>query len=154
MYPAVLTLHSWLRWGALLLGVAATLDAVKDPAPPSTRLFGRSWESLLMLAIDCQVLLGLVLYVGLSPFTRQAMAQMSVALRNPQLRFWSVVHIAWMFGAFVLVRAGRILGLAPERAARRQRGRAICFALATVAMAAGTPWPGTTAARPLLRWWW
>ena len=32
VYPAVLTIHSWLRWVALLLGVAATFNAFRHRA--------------------------------------------------------------------------------------------------------------------------
>jgi hypothetical protein len=147
MYFTVLMVHSWLRWAALLLGVMATLDA----APASNPRPRGSWDSLLMLTIDCQVLLGLLLYFGLSPLTKTAMMNFGPALRSPALRFWSVTHVVLMFGAFLLVRTGRVLGMTAATPHGGRRRKAICFALATIVMAAGIPWPGTAFARPLFR---
>jgi hypothetical protein len=146
MYGSVLAVHSWLRWGALICGALATGDAAVPRRRPRA-----SFDSLLMFAIDCQVLLGLLLYFGLSPLTRRVLADFGGSLGNPVLRFWGVIHVVLMFGAFVLVRVGRVLAMtAPTPQAARRR-KAICFGLATLVMAAGTPWPGTIAGRPLLR---
>src|SRR5262249_21123356 len=96
MYGVVLALHSWLRWVALLLGCAATINAFRDPLQPSERPPGARWDTYFMLAVDLQVLFGLFLYFGLSPFTKAAMVDFAGALHNPALRFWGVEHIGVM----------------------------------------------------------
>ena len=150
-YVVVLTIHSWMRWAALTLGAAATANAFvgrrENPARP-----GRSrWDTFFMAAVDLQVLLGLFLYFGLSPSTTAGMNDLQAALHTPVLRFWTITHVAMMFGAAVLVRVGRVLAMnAPTPEARRTR-RGIAFALALLIMIAGIPWPGTIVGRPLFR---
>jgi hypothetical protein len=161
VYSAVLTVHSWLRWAALLLAIAATVNAARPldagTAAPSTtssgrsRLPGRWWDTSLMLAVDLQVVVGLFLYFGLSPFTKQAMEDVGAAMRIPTLRFWAIEHAGGMFAAVILVRMGRVLAMnAKEPAAARNR-RLVCFAVATVLMLAAVPWPGLSMGRPLFR---
>lgn len=150
-YPAVLTIHSWLRWGTLILGTAATLNAFlgrsENPAKP-----GRSrWDTFFMLAVDLQVLLGLALYFGLSPTTIAGMNDLQAALHTPILRFWTFVHILSMFGAFLLVRVGRVMGMNSATPDSRRRRKGLAFGAALLVMLAAIPWPGTAAARPLFR---
>ena len=150
MYPAVLTIHSWLRWAALLLGAIAAFNAFRYRA--AERLRGQRWDWAFMLAVDLQVLFGLLLYFGLSPFTSAAMGDMGTALRDPSLRFWAFTHVATMLVAVVAVRAGRVLALCEPTSRARRNGRYICFGIAVLAMVAGIPWPGLANARPLFRW--
>ena len=77
MYSVVLTIHSWMRWLTLGLAAAATLNATRPPLIGVKTLPGRWWDTFLMLAVDLQVFFGLLLYFGLSPFTKEAMANMS-----------------------------------------------------------------------------
>ena len=101
MYPAILTIHSWLRWVALLVGAAATFNAFRHRAETAERPRGQRWDTFFMLALDLQVLFGLLLHFGLSPFTREAMNNVGAALRDPGLRFWAITHISLMFVAVV-----------------------------------------------------
>jgi len=149
VYPAVLTIHSWLRWAALLLGVTATANAFRHRADTSTRVRGRRWDWLFMLALDLQALFGLLLYFGFSPFTRAAMSNAAMAVRDPGLRFWAVTHVVFMVVALVAVRAGRVFAMSEETS--RRSGRYLCFAIAVLAMVAGVPWPGLANGRPLFR---
>lgn len=154
MYTAVLAIHSWLRWATLLLAVGATVNAFRRDADLARRMPGRQWDTLFMMALDVQVLFGLLLYFGLSPFTKEAFNDMGAALRHPGLRFWSVEHIAAMLAAVVLVRVGRVLALGAKSAEARRRRRLIFFTLTTIAILAGIPWPGLENGRPLFRWGW
>jgi hypothetical protein len=151
VYPAVLTIHSWLRWAALLLGATATLNAFHVRADTADRPRGQWLDWAFMLALDLQVLLGLLLYFGLSPFTSVAMSNMGIALRDPALRFWALTHVATMLVALVAVRAGRVLAMGEPTSRGRQNGRYLCFAIALLVMMAGVPWPGLAYARPLFR---
>jgi hypothetical protein len=151
MYSAVLTIHSWMRWLTLLLAIAATLSAIRPPVAGAARLPGRWLDTFFMLAVDLQVFFGLVLYFGLSPFTKQAMTNMNAAMLNPALRFWAVEHAGGMFAAVVLVRMGRVLAAnAPSPIEARNR-RLTCFAMATAGMLLAIPWPGLSNGRPLFR---
>jgi hypothetical protein len=146
MYNAVLLLHSWIRWVALIAAVGATLNALLRRDAGADR-----WSLIAVTALDTQMLLGLLLYLVLSPFTTQAMKDFGLAMRTPQLRFWAVEHAGMMFLAVVLAHVGRVLA---RKAATPQAKRSrllLCFAAATFAMLAGTPWPWMANGRPLFR---
>jgi hypothetical protein len=151
VYPTVLAIHSWLRWAALLLGVTATFNAFLRRADTAERPRGQRWDSFFMLALDLQALLGLLLYFGFSPFTREAISNMGMALRDPGLRFWAITHVAMMCVALVAVRVGRVFAMGDKTSPTRRNGRYICFAIAVFAMVAGVPWPGLANGRPLFR---
>jgi len=151
VYPTVLTIHSWLRWATLFLAVAATLNAFRRDTDVSQRMPGRHWDSLFMMALDFQVLFGLLLYFGLSPFTREALNDLGAALSNPGLRFWAIEHIGMMVAAVALVRAGRVLALTATTASARRTRRALFFTLTTLVILGGIPWPGLENGRPLWR---
>ena len=85
MYSAVLLVHSWLRWAALVFGATATFNAFRRRADTDERPRGQRWDWAFMLAVDLEVLCGLLLYFGLSPYTSEAMSHIGLALRNPGL---------------------------------------------------------------------
>ncbi|OFV89828.1 MAG: hypothetical protein A3G76_12705 [Acidobacteria bacterium RIFCSPLOWO2_12_FULL_65_11] len=147
MYSTILTIHSLVRWIALAAGVAATMAALTGSDKRTDRL-----GLLLMIALDVQMLLGLILYLVLSPYTSQAIEDFRAALQNPQMRFWVVEHTATMLGAVIVVHGGRVLVLKTEAAADKRTRRIVCFAIATVGMILGMPWPGLPYGRPLIRW--
>ena len=151
MYSAVLAVHSWLRWITLALAIAATTNAARPAQSADEPSAGRWWDTWFMLAVDLQVLFGLLLYFGLSPFTRDAMSDMGTAMRNPALRFWAVEHAGGMFVAVVLVRMGRIRAANSSSPQAARNRRLACFALATACMLAAIPWPGFSNGRPLFR---
>jgi hypothetical protein len=152
LYAIVLTIHSWLRWIVLLAGivafvrsaVGASRRATWTPADDRTGF----WFSMVL---DVQVLLGLILYIFLSPFTHAAFRDIGEAMRNSGLRFWAVEHIFGMVIAIGFVHVGRARARKAD-SLRRHRVVAIFFGLALIAIAASIPWPGMPAGRPLLRW--
>lgn len=136
MYLTVLTLHSWNRWLALALAIAATINAfVYAPHVIDGRPRGSKWDTFFMAAIDLQVLLGLLLYFGLSPYSTEAMSNPSGAMKSASLRFWGFEHEILALGSMIAVRLGRIFATrgsaTPES---RQRRRLVCFAVALVTM--------------------
>jgi hypothetical protein len=149
MYSLVLILHSWLRWVALVAGVGATLAAQADRSSRAER--ADRWGFALIMALDLQMLLGLLLYFVVSPNMAAIRDHFGEAMQNRALRFWAVEHVTMMFAALVIAHVGRVLGRrAPTPEAKRTR-LLICFGLATLAMFAAVPWPGLPYGRPLLR---
>jgi hypothetical protein len=145
MYSIVLILHSWLRWAAIIAGVAATATASTAPGSPRSEKTGL----LFIIAMDLQLLLGLLLYAFLSPMTEAIFSDFGAAMRNPTLRFWAVEHITMMVAAVAFAHLGRVLARkAPTPAARRTR-LIVCFGIATLLMILGTPWPGMRVERRL-----
>jgi hypothetical protein len=149
MYSAFLLLHSWIRWLALAAGVMATISAIRGVSsrePGSDR-----WGRILTIALDVQLVIGLLLYFAVSPVMESIRANFAAAMPNPQLRFWAVEHVSGMFIALVLVHVGRVLSRKASSPASRRTRQMICYGLATLVMLLGTPWPWTAAGRPLFR---
>ena len=149
MYGIVLNIHSWLRWVVIIAGLWTILRAWIPGPRPWTRTDDRSVRAFVG-ALDIQMLLGLLLYFVLSPFTKQAMADMGMAMKVPGLRFFAVEHTLGMVIAITLAHVGaaRIRRATPER---RHRIASIYFVLALLAILASIPWPGLPAGRPLFR---
>jgi hypothetical protein len=152
IYAAVLFIHSWLRWIVVLTGTAAVVRAVVGAATgkPWTATDDRAgfWFSI---TLDVQFLLGLILYVFLSPFTHAAFSDFGGAMKNSVQRFWAVEHFVGMLVAIGLVHIGRARARKTD-SLRRHKVAAIFFGLALVVILASIPWPGTPYGRPLLRW--
>jgi hypothetical protein len=151
VYTPVLSIHSWLRWITLLLAVGATLNAWRADTDLSARPPGRYWDVFFMMALDFQVLFGLLLYFGLSPLSKFGLENIGAAMQSSNLRFWTFDHIAWMGAATVLVRIGRVLAINATTSNDRRKWRFLFFALTTLTIMTGIPWPGLSYARPLFR---
>ena len=154
MYTTILTLHSWVRWLALIAGVAATIATLgtsSAPAAPPVKSRADVWGLILMIALDTQLLLGLLLYFFVSPNMAEIRANMGAAMRDPASRFWAVEHVTMMLGAIVVAHVGRVLGRKATSSESKRMTLRICFGLATVLMVLGMPWPGMRAGRPLFR---
>ena len=126
--------------------LAALMGRVQGERSPADR-----WGLAAMMALDLQMLLGLLLYLVVSPNMRAILANFGASMKDPALRFWAVEHTATMFAAIVIAHIGR--GLARKAAtpvAKRTR-LMICFGLATLLIMLGMPWPGRPGGRPLFR---
>jgi len=148
MYTFVLALHSWVRWIALLAGIGATAMAFAER--PNERR-ADPWGIALVTSLDIQLLLGLLLYLVLSPNIAAIREHFGEAMQSRTLRFWAVEHLTLMFAAVVLAHVGRVLGKKAATPASRRTRLLICYGAATIAMLAGIPWPGLPYGRPLLR---
>ena len=141
MYGIVLIIHSWLRWAVIAAGIAAV---ARGGARDSST--GR-WFTILL---DVQMLIGLLLYFVLSPFTKAALGDFGSAMGNSQLRFFAVEHVFGMVIGLALAHIGTAkIKKAPEH--RRGRLAMIFYGLALIAILASIPWPGMPAGRPLFR---
>jgi hypothetical protein len=151
MYTFVLLLHSWLRWVALVAGVAATVTSYSDRSTTTGQGRADMWGLVLMAVLDLQMLLGLLLYLVLSPFTAEAFKDFGAAMKSPGLRFFAVEHLALMLAAVVAAHVGRVLARKAATPDRKRMRMVICFGLATALMLLGIPWPGMASGRPLFR---
>jgi hypothetical protein len=151
MYTAALLLHSWIRWVVIVLGAVAVWQAA---AAASERRWSPSDDRagmLFTLALDVQMLIGLLLFFWLSPTIPAAMENASAAMRQPQLRFWLVEHPTGMLAALILVHVGRVRTRRVPDAVKGRRAR-LFFGLALLLILAAIPWPGLPYGRGLIRW--
>ena len=152
MYSAFLLIHSLLRWVVVIAGLVVIARAIagissrRDWQPGDAA--GVRWFSI---SLDVQFLIGLLLYVWLSPFIRDAWADMGATMRNAPLRFFAVEHLTGMLIGIALAHIGKSkIGKAADAAQKHKRAL-IFFSLAMVVIMLSIPWPGTPGGRPLLR---
>ena len=150
MYSTVLTIHSWIRWIAIVAGVGATLAALRNRARTDDSVADR-WGFVLIMALDIQLLLGLLLYFVVSPNMRAILDNFGGAMKDPALRFWAVEHVTTMVVAVILAHVGRVLARKAATPSAKRTRMIICFGLATLLMMVGTPWPGMMNGRPFFR---
>src|SRR5262245_50033788 len=108
MYSATLLVHSWVRWAVIVTGLIAILGGIigvarKGQWTPADDRAGL-W---FIIALDLQFVLGLALYLFLSPFTAEAMQDIGAAMKNSGLRFWAVEHVFGMVIGVALAHIGR-----------------------------------------------
>jgi hypothetical protein len=146
MYTTVLIVHSWIRWVALIAAIGAAFAALRKQDGAMER-----WGMIAMTTLDLQMLLGLILYLALSPNTAAIMNNFAGAMKDPTARFWAVEHVATMFLAVIIAHVGRVLARKATSPEAKRRRTLICFSLAALFMIIGMPWPGRPGGRPLLR---
>ena len=152
MYSSALWLHSLLRWAVLLTAVVAWFRAAagKTGNRPWTAQ-DDLWGLLLTISVDVQFLVGLILYLFLSPITRMGIRNFAASMQIPAARFFTVEHVVGMIVGIALIHVGRVK-IRKATAPRRKHALAmVFFGIALVVMILAIPWPGFPVARPLLR---
>jgi hypothetical protein len=146
MYSIILALHNIVRWIVVILVVVAVVRAYLG------RFGKREWTEIerkvgafVGMAIDIQLLLGLLLYFFLSPLTKSAMLNFGAAIQAPDLRLFTLVHPVLMVFAVVFAHLGSILPRKVTRPASKFERAALWFSLTLLMILLGMPW-----ARPLL----
>ena len=152
MYNLVLLAHSWFRWLVLLAALVAVARAIGGV---STR---RPWTPVddraglwLTAALDLQMLLGLALFIFLSPVTKSAFVDVAAAMKVPDVRFFLADHPVGMIIAIALAHVGRVRIRKAADSESRHKRAAIFFGLALLMMLLSIPWPFLSAPRPLFR---
>jgi hypothetical protein len=152
MYTTFLSIHSYVRWLVLLFALMAVARGVsgliaRRPWLPGDETAGR-W---FVISLDVQALIGIVLYVFLSPFTIPAWTDLAGTMRNAPARFIAIEHVTGMIVALAFAHAGRVRIAKATNARRRHLLMVAFFGLALLAIAISIPWPGMPSGRPLFR---
>jgi hypothetical protein len=96
--------------------------------------------------MDVSLLLGLLLYIFLSPITKAAFADFGTAMGVAELRFYAVEHIFGMVVAVILAHVGRALSKKATEPVKKYRAAAIWYTVSLLVILAMIPWD-----RPLFR---
>ena len=147
MYMFVLFAHNIFRWVVLIAGIVTVVMSFvgwfsKSDWTRTNEKMGMAYVSL----IDMNVLLGLLLYIFLSPITKAVFANFGAAMGDNTLRFFAVEHIFGMIVALAAAHVGRVLTKKATEPLKKHRTVAIWYTLSLLIILAMIPWD-----RPLLR---
>ena len=153
MYSVTLLVHSYLRWVVIVLAAVVVIRSFAG------WFGGRPWvpgdeaaSKWCTIVLDIQLLIGLLLYLGISPLTRAAFSDFGAAMGDRVLRYWAVEHLFGMLIGVALIHIGRARARRAPVGPPRHRVTAIFFTLGLLAILVSIPWPGLPTGRPLLRW--
>ncbi len=146
MYEFILAIHNIIRWVALVLLIVTTVSAFigwlgKREWAERDRKFG----VFTTIALDTQLLLGLILYFFLSPLTKTALQDFGAAMGVTDLRFYVLEHALFMILAVILAHVGSALAKKATDLKAKFMRAAIFYGLALLLVLLGIPW-----GRPIL----
>lgn len=140
MYDILKVSHNGLRWVLLAVLLFVIIRSWLGFAQKSSygKLDNATGGALVGLA-HLQLLIGLILYFGLSPITKAAFADFGAAMKDPTLRLYAVEHILTMVIAVALLQVGRIFSKKAAEDARKFRVMAVFSTFALLLMASRMP---------------
>jgi hypothetical protein len=140
MYEFIRSTHSSLRWILLLVLlfviVRSWMGFVNKRS--YTKLDNATSGALVGLA-HLQLLLGLLLYFGLSPITQLAFSDFGAAMKDSQLRLYAVEHFITMLAAVALIQVGRIVSKKASDDTSKYKKMAIYTTIAVLLMISRMP---------------
>lgn len=152
MYNFLLLSHSWLRWVVLILAVLAIYRNYEGFST------GRKWtatdkkfNTFFIGSLHLQLVIGLILYSGVSPMMQGIMADMSASMKNKELRFWAVEHMTGMIIAVLIAQIGSIKAKKQVSDAGKFRTAFFWFLAAIILVLIMIPFGIWNADRPLFR---
>lgn len=141
MYPIVLAIHNVVRWLVLLFGIVAVVRAFLGwRSGRDWQDVDRKWGVFYTSAIDTQFLLGIILYIFLSPIVKTAFQNFGAAMSVPDLRFFALEHIFYMVLGLVFAHLGTVL---PKRVADSQtkyKRTLLLLGFSLLLVLIGMPW--------------
>ena len=151
-YSISLFLHSWNRWIILIAGIVVLSAAINGY---SRKLkysnFQRIGAIVFMSSLHLQLLVGLAMYLFLSPITAQALSDFGAAMKEPVLRYWSVEHASVNFLAICAAQIGSYFVKDRLIAIDKQKHSIIWTSIALVLLLAMTPMGMMGVDRPWFR---
>ena len=138
MYNAFLTTHSYLRWIVLILAAVTVVKYISGKFGKKSFTAADNKISLFYsIAMDIQLIVGLVLYLFLSPITNT----FHIDMKDTFSRFWGMEHITMMILAVAFVHIGRVMVKKAKTDAAKFNKGTIYFLLSLLIMLAAIPWP-------------
>ena len=150
-YTTVLVIHSILRWVVLLAGTAAVAQAIVALASGGAFEKRHKLTNLAyLISLDTQLLIGLILYLGLSPFGVGLFSGgMGAVMKDSVLRFWAVEHVTGMVVGIVLMYVAYVFVKRGKTDKAKHVWTAVGMGLSLLIVLASIPWPFRAAGRAL-----
>lgn len=136
MYNGLLHAHSGLRWIALILIVAAIINALMNRKGSTYVKKDRMLNLFSMISLHTQLLIGLVLY-----FISSKVSFNEGWMGNKITRFFGMEHFLLMVLAIVVITVGRKKAENANEASQKHQLILKWFVIGLVLILAGIPWP-------------
>lgn len=109
MHTYLLYAHSWLRWAVLIIGIVAIVKSYMGwKNNEAFAAHHKRTNAFLIASVHTQLLLGFILYFGLSPMMQNIFQDFGAAMKNATSRYWAVEHITGMIVAAAIIQIGSI----------------------------------------------
>lgn len=132
MYQTLKHLHSGFRYIVFVFIIIAIISALigwlGNKKFTSTN---KKINLFTLISAHTQLLIGLVLYF-VSDITKSALSNWSVAMKNPDLRYWAIEHFAMMVIAIALITIGYSKSKKANLDIQKHRNVAIFYGLAFI----------------------
>ncbi|MBL7815903.1 MAG: cytochrome B [Saprospiraceae bacterium] len=152
MYNFFLISHSWLRWVVLIMAVYAIYKNYEGFTS------GRKWlvsdkkvNTFFIASLHLQLLLGLILYFGVSPTVQTFMADVKGSMKVAELRFFGMEHFVGTVLGIVIAQVGSIRAKKQISDAGKFRTAFFWFLIATLVILIMIPFGIWNADRPMFR---
>ena len=147
LYTLTLAGHNIMRWVVLVLAIYALYRVFAG-------LFGKKeWGdadrkalSFYAIGMDVQLLLGLLLYFVFGGWFGMMSQNMSMVMRDSNMRFFAVEHFSVMLVAVILAHVATVMAKRGSTDRAKFRNGAIFLTLSVLAVLFAIPW----AMRPML----
>jgi hypothetical protein len=151
MYEPALILHSFLRLCVVVFGLWAFARALRGWLGDHPRSSSDRLPSLLLtIAVDTQVIVGLCLWLFLSPVVQQARNDFGGAMKVRELRYWSLEHGLLMLVAVALIHIGKVASRKAKSDRVAHRRMAIYYGIALLLIIGRGAWPWSSLPRQWL----
>ena len=145
MYALILFLHSWIRWIILILSVMIIIRSFRGWSKSIEYKISDNRMSVILVALfHTQLILGLLLYLVLSPITETVLTNFGQSMHDPRLRFWGIEHSSIMILAVVMAQLGRSFSKKASASRVKFRLQAIFFLAALILVLSRIPWDEST----------
>lgn len=141
MYTLFLTLHSYLRWVVLVLGLLSIINGIKGGSSGAAFTEkDRKTGLFFMISLHTQLLIGLVLYLFLSPITQTAFADFGAAMKDPAIRLIAVEHITVNILAVILATVANAKNKKSIPDSKKHKNAWLLNGLALILIISRIPW--------------
>lgn len=151
MYEFLLILHNLFRWIIIATAVNIIFRSIKGLNSNTFTAIDSKSSLFFMIAADMQFLLGILLFLIFSPTTHSAFADMGNAMKNSELRFWTIEHTTMMLISWVLIHIGYAAGKKAQTPNLKHKKHLIFYGIALLLILVAIPWAFGSHARPWIR---
>jgi len=139
MDAGMLHLHNFLRWVVVIAGLIAVVRGImgRDGSKPYARVPG----TVFVASLHVQLILGFIIYFGISGVVAAFRADPGAAMKIPGLRVYGVEHLLGMIVAAILATIGSARARRANGDGAKNKTSSLFFGIALVVIFVSIPWP-------------